>query len=429
MSVWKIVVASIALGTGGLANAQWTTSGSNIYNSNAGSVGVGTTSPSSNYKLHVASAFPRTLHSENTTQDGVGIFGYATHSTSGYGIIGEVTSASGIAIWGRAATTGSGGSYGVYGQSAGTSSVGVFGTNSSSTGTTHGVRGEVYSTSGAALSGLAQANSGTNYGLYAATNSTSGYAVYATGGQNYFGGNTGIGTSSPAAKLHVNGTVRVENLASTTSTTRGALGIDSSNGNVSSRSFATGNGVLTYPTPGSYSWTVPAGVTKIKVRAWGGGAGGTLVPNPDTAGGSGAYVEVYMDVVPGTSVGVTVGAGGDTSGNLAGNGSWSTVSNGSVSVSAGGGYSSTPCPSLPCGYTAYSGGVASATSGVAGELQYGLDSTSGNLRSLPSAATGRIVVQYDSSGANFVFVAPGTAGGVVSGTAWKGADGYVILEY
>ncbi|QKJ31799.1 hypothetical protein HQ865_19185 [Mucilaginibacter mali] len=52
----KISLAIIALlfALPFVSNAQWTTSGTNIYNSNSGKVGIGTTSPS--YKLDVANA-------------------------------------------------------------------------------------------------------------------------------------------------------------------------------------------------------------------------------------------------------------------------------------------------------------------------------------------------------------------------------------
>lgn len=82
----------------------------------------------------------------------------------------------------------------------------------------------------------------------------------------------------------------------------------------------------TYNTPGTYSFTVPTGVTSITVSAWGaGGAGGGVVGNnnnPRGGGGgeAGSYVRGTMAVTAGTVYTVVVGSGGtgSTSGGTAG---------------------------------------------------------------------------------------------------------------
>ena len=74
-------------------------------------------------------------------------------------------------------------------------------------------------------------------------------------------------------------------------------------------------------------WNVPAGVTSITVEAWGaGGAGGT-----HSGGGGGGYIQANFPVTSGTTVNITIGAGGRGEGEI------TTVSVNSTTVYAGGG--------------------------------------------------------------------------------------------
>ncbi|MDD3007216.1 MAG: hypothetical protein PHX30_06610, partial [Candidatus Pacebacteria bacterium] len=88
----------------------------------------------------------------------------------------------------------------------------------------------------------------------------------------------GIGTTTPGAKLEVVG------------------------------SSAGTETVVVYNTQGTYSFTVPAGVTSIKVEAWGaGGSGGSY------GGGGGAYTRTdSVSVVSGSNYTVVVGLGSNT---------------------------------------------------------------------------------------------------------------------
>ncbi|MFJ6264432.1 glycine-rich domain-containing protein [Lysinibacillus xylanilyticus] len=66
---------------------------------------------------------------------------------------------------------------------------------------------------------------------------------------------------------------------------------------------------------GSYSFTVPQGITRIMYKAWGagGGGGGSSMMYNQTGGGgggSGAYVSGFLDVTPGKTLQVKVGVGG-----------------------------------------------------------------------------------------------------------------------
>jgi len=134
-------------------------------------------------------------------------------------------------------------------------------------------------------------------------------------------------------------------------------------------SVATVNGdcVLSFTTVGSYSWTVPAGVSTADVLVVAGGGGG----GADAAGGGGGGGVIYQQAVSVTgSVSVTVGAGG-----VGGRNSTSTVaSNGSNSVfgaltAIGGGRGGTYRGGA--GAAGGSGGGGGFDSGVAGAATSG----------------------------------------------------------
>lgn len=69
----------------------------------------------------------------------------------------------------------------------------------------------------------------------------------------------------------------------------------------------------TYNTAGTNTYTVPAGVTSITVKAWGGGGGGGAGSGSSGIGGyggGGGYAKAVFDVTPGENLTVRVGAGG-----------------------------------------------------------------------------------------------------------------------
>lgn len=95
-------------------------------------------------------------------------------------------------------------------------------------------------------------------------------------------------------------------------------------------------GQRTFSTPGSYSWTVPAGVTSVSVVAVGGGGGGA---SGNGGGGGGLGWKNAIPVTPGQSIPVVVGAGGsnNTNGGVSYFGSASLVAGfGGVAGGAGG---------------------------------------------------------------------------------------------
>lgn len=95
--------------------------------------------------------------------------------------------------------------------------------------------------------------------------------------------------------------------------------------------------VQTFTAAGTNSWTVPAGVTACFVEIWGGGAGGNGVGGSSSPCYGGGYSARHVTgLVPGSSISVTVGAGGaGASGNGATGG---TSSFGAYASATGGAY-------------------------------------------------------------------------------------------
>lgn len=163
----------------------------------SGDVGIGEPDPIS--PLHIVSA-----------QAGVASSVVLVHNTySGtnpwiYAIKGQVNSSStgaagpGLGVLGVSGNA-VGGGVGVFGQSNGSTGMGIKALGNSTTGINYGLYAGTLSDDG--YGGFL---SGGKYALYAVTTNPDGYAGYFTGPRNYFSGSVGIGTNSPAGKLHVN---------------------------------------------------------------------------------------------------------------------------------------------------------------------------------------------------------------------------------
>ncbi len=159
-------------------------------------------------------------------------------------------------------------------------------------------------------------------------------------------GNVGIGNNSPVAKVDVAGNVKITD---GTQATGRVLTSDASGVATWQSPVAMGFKNLVVFSSGIKSWTVPTGVTKVMMEAWGGGGGGdhyTFNGNQlsGQGGGAGGYSSNLSDVVPGTIINITVGEGGKGQTNLSeatnGGATYAGVApNNNQSVYAGGGLS------------------------------------------------------------------------------------------
>lgn len=97
--------------------------------------------------------------------------------------------------------------------------------------------------------------------------------------------------------------------------------------------------VTAFSNPGSFSYTVPAGVYRIEAEIWGGGGGGgyTADATRGLGGAAGGYVRAVLAVTPGQVVPVVVGAGGAGGTNAATAQTGGTSSVGGSSTQATGG--------------------------------------------------------------------------------------------
>ena len=181
-------------------------------------------------------------------------------------------------------------------------------------------------------------------------------------------------------------------------------------------------------TPGTYTFTVPAGVTQIYGRLWGGGGGGGGSNAATAAGGGGAaggYAEGWIALPPGTtSITVVVAAGGAAGNATANGGTGLTSSIGSFMTTTGGtgGGSSNGQPGSQGG--AGSGGQFNFTGGGGGTGNYVGSSTSNVYGGFGAPSYGQSVIPSPlTAGGNISAFGPGSGGSGGCGGTGPGING------
>ena len=199
-------------------------------------------------------------------------------------------------------------------------------------------------------------------------------------------------------------------------------------------SFGAGG---TFGTTGTTAWAVPAGVTRVLVRAWGAGGGGGGCQGSQSAasgGGSGAYVEGVYAVTPGSVINVTAGApggGGAGGANNAGLPGGTSSFGPHCSATGGGG----GLGASSGGYQATAGGGGAATGGNIFNIAGLAGAAGANTGSVGLSGAGGST--YCGSGGapsvgagnqSFGF-GGGGGGGANGGTGGAGGYGFVIVEW
>jgi uncharacterized protein YkuJ len=170
------------------------------------------------------------------------------------------------------------------------------------------------------------------------------------------------------------------------------------------------------------TWTVPSGVTEIKIKVWGAGGGGghkhSASSEAETMyGGGGGYAEGVITVIPGQVLDIDVGAGGDggTASGPTSGGGLSRVASGSVPWvigGSGGGSEGDNDPAVPT-RTGY-GGPGGGTDGYGGK--------GGAALAVNGGAGGSAGTQTAGGAGGGTGDNPGSAGTQYTGGA--GGDGY-----
>jgi len=137
-----------------------------------------------------------------------GVLG-STSRSYGAGVFATADASTAYALYASNSST-EGDAYAVFARTQGEYGKAVWGEARSTSGPTVGVRGWAKSPDGIGVQAWNTADTGDAIALSASTDSPDGYAGYFEGGKNYFGGNVGIGTTTPGSPLTVSGVIESE---------------------------------------------------------------------------------------------------------------------------------------------------------------------------------------------------------------------------
>ena len=201
-------------------------------------------------------------------------------------------------------------------------------------------------------------------------------------------------------------------------------------------------------TSGASTWTIPTGITKIKVTcigAGGGGGGVSAVANAAGGGGGGGGMSVsyYTGLTPGNTLNYSVGTGGTAganTGGVGGTGGNTTVSSGTQTITTlqanggvgGGGATTSTTTAGGAGGAAGSGptnavlmaggtGGAGGASNGAGTGSMGPIGGGGGQGKVATTGAGSNATNYGAGG--------GGALGATANIGGTGSNGIVIIEY
>ncbi|WP_167434070.1 tail fiber protein [Paenibacillus silvae] len=168
-------------------------------------------------------------------------------------------------------------------------------------------------------------------------------------------------------------------------------------------------GVQTYNVPGSFTFVVPDGISRLIAHIWGGGGGGgggSAVGWGGGGGGAGAYIAVMIPVFPGQEIPIVVGSRGlGNNASLTGS-QGGTSSVGNFKAYGGGG----------------GGGATSSASGRGGESGTHLIAGSSNSLGFQTAPTG-VSIKMSTSEQILGYTGGGGALGNTTGNTLGGGGG------